>query len=125
MTENEIAKIVVHCGYNIYSKLGPGLFEAPYKECLQFELEKQGLQVHREKPIHIVYDTLQHKSAYKIDLLVENKLVIEVKSIEELHPIHFQQILTYLKLGNFKLGLLMNFNSATYKTCVKRFVNGL
>lgn len=125
MTENEAAKIVVNCGYTVYTKLGPGLFEAPYKECLHFELEKQGLLVQREKPIHILYDTLEHKSAYKIDLLVENKLVVEVKSVDAFHPVHFQQILTYLKLGNFKLGLLMNFNSATYKSCVKRFVNGL
>lgn len=125
MNENELAKIVVDLGYKIYKKLGAGLFENVYEECLFHDIKKEGLQVERQKYLPIIYDDLRIENAYKIDLLIENKLILEVKTVDALNDIHKAQILTYLKMTGCKLGLLINFRTDFYKDSVKRIVNNL
>ncbi|MEW5799406.1 MAG: GxxExxY protein [Bacteroidota bacterium] len=125
MTENEIANKVIGVAINVHRELGPGLLESAYKECLFYSINKIGLHVAKEKPMPLVYETVMLDCGYRIDLLVENKLIIEVKSVEALHDIHLAQTLTYLKLGNYKLGLLINFNVVLLKEGIKRVVNGL
>ena len=125
MTENEIAKKIIGCALEVHKNLGPGLLESAYQECLFYELRQNGLHVAKEKPIPLVYGDVQLECGYRIDLLVENKVVIEIKSIEALNDVHLAQVLTYLKVGNYKLGLLMNFNVALLKNGIKRVVNGL
>jgi GxxExxY protein len=105
--------------------LGPGLLESAYKECFYYKIGKSGLYVEKEKPMPLVFEAIRLDCGYRIDLLVENKLVIEIKSVEALNDIHLAQVLRYLKLGNYKLGLLMNFNVAKLKERIKRLVNGL
>jgi GxxExxY protein len=125
MTENEIANKVIGVAIDVHRGLGPGLLESAYKECLFYSISKSGLQVIKEKPMPLVYETVKLDCGYRIDLLVENKLIIEVKSVEALHDIHLAQTLTYLKLGNYKLGLLINSNVVLLKEGIKRVVNGL
>lgn len=125
MTENEIASIIIGCGIEVHSALGPGLLENAYQECLFYKLKKEGLHVEKEKPMPLVFEDVQLECGYRIDLLVENKVVIELKSVEALNDVHLAQTLTYLKLGNYKLGLLMNFNVSLLKKGIKRVVNGL
>jgi GxxExxY protein len=125
MTENEIANKVIGLSIEVHTALGPGLLESAYQECLYYCINQSGLNVEREKPMPLIFQEVQLDCAYRMDLLVENKLVIELKSVEALHPVHLAQILTYMKLGNYKLGLLMNFNVALLKTGIKRVVNGL
>ncbi|MDE5420839.1 GxxExxY protein [Ancylomarina sp. DW003] len=125
MTENEISKVVVDCALKVHRQLGPGLLESAYQECLMYELKNQGLVVEKEKPIPLVYDTVKLDIGYRMDLLINNKLVIEIKSVESLNDIHLAQILTYLKLSGCKLGLLINFNVALIKHGIKRVVNNL
>lgn len=125
MTENEISKVVVDCALKVHRQLGPGLLESAYKECLMYELKNQGLAVEKEKPMPLVYDTVKLDIGYRMDLLINNKLVIEIKSVESLNDIHLAQILTYLKLSGCKLGLLINFNVALIKHGIKRVVNNL
>ena len=125
MTENEIANKVIGLSIEVHSALGPGLLESAYQECLYYCINQSGLYVEREKPMPLIFQEVQLDCAYRMDLLVENSLVIELKSVEALHPVHLAQILTYMKLGNYKLGLLMNFNVALLKTGIKRVVNGL
>ena len=110
MDENEVAKIVVDSAYQIHKTLGPGLLEKAYEECLCYELRKRGLMVEKEKLLPIIYDDLKIENAYRIDLLVENIVVVELKSVSVLLDIHLSQTLTYMKLGGYKLGLLINFN---------------
>ena len=124
MTENEISRIVFESGLKVHRNLGPGLLESAYEECLFYELSKLGLQVEKQKALPLVYEEVKLDIGYRIDLIVENKLIIEVKSVEELHDIHLAQILTYLKLSNCKLGLLINFNTLLFKDGVKRVING-
>lgn len=125
MTENEISKVVVDCALKVHRQLGPGLLESAYQECLMYELKNQGLAVEKEKPMPLVYDTVKLDIGYRMDLLINNKLVIEIKSVESLNDIHLAQILTYLKLSGCKLGLLINFNVALIKHGIKRVVNNL
>lgn len=125
MTENEISKVVVDCALKVHRQLGPGLLESAYQECLMYELKNQGLVVEKEKPMPLVYDTVKLDIGYRMDLLINNKLVIEIKSVESLNDIHLAQILTYLKLSGCKLGLLINFNVALIKHGIKRVVNNL
>ncbi len=124
MTENDIAKIVFELGLKIHRNLGPGLLESAYEECLYYEIKKYGLNVEKQKTLPLVYEEVKLEAGYRIDLLVENKLIIEVKSVEALNEVHLAQVLTYLKLSNCKLGLLINFNSALFKNGVKRIING-
>ena len=125
MTENELSTIIIGCAIEVHRKLGAGLLERAYQECLMYELKLQGLKVEKEVLLPITYKELKIDNGYRIDLLVEDKVVVELKTVEELHNAHFAQTLTYLRLGNFKLGLLLNFNSVLLKEGIRRVVNKL
>jgi GxxExxY protein len=124
MTENELSKIVFDCGLKIHRVLGPGLLESAYEECLFYELIKTGISVDKQKGLPLVYEEVKLDIGYRTDLIVENKLIVEIKAVEALNDIHLAQILTYLKLSGCKLGLLINFNSVLFKNGVKRIING-
>ncbi|MBP7477432.1 MAG: GxxExxY protein [Chitinophagales bacterium] len=125
MTENEIARRVIGLAIEVHYALGPGLLERAYQECLFYKICKAGLHVEKEKAMPLIFDDVKLDCGYRIDLLVEHKLVIEVKSVEALYDIHLAQTLTYMRLGNYKLGLLLNFNVTYMKGGIKRIVNGL
>lgn len=125
MTENELSRIVFDCALKVHQSLGPGLLESAYEECLFYELRKIGLNVEKQKPLPLIYEEVKLDVGYRIDIIVENKLIIENKSVEALNDVHFAQLLTYLKLTNCKLGLLINFNVSLIKNGVKRVVNNL
>ena len=125
LNENELSKIVIGLAIEVQNALGPGLLERAYLECLYYKLKKYGFQVEKEKPIPLYFEEGELECGYRIDLLVENKLVIELKSVEELNDIYLAQTLTYLRLGNFKLGLLINFNVVLLKNGIRRVVNRL
>ena len=125
MTENEISRIVFDCALKVHKSLGPGLLESAYEECLYYELKKNGLQVEKQKPLPLIYEEVKLEIGYRIDLMVENKVIIEIKSVEALNDIHLAQVLTYLKLSNCKLGMLINFNVTLVKNGIKRVVNKL
>lgn len=122
MIENDISKIIIGCAIEVHKKLGPGLLESAYQECLFFELKQAGLKVEKEKPMPIVYKEVKLNHGYRIDLLVEKKVVIEIKTVEVLHDVHTAQVLTYMKLGNYKLGLLLNFDVKMLKNGIKRII---
>jgi GxxExxY protein len=124
MTENEISSIIIGAGIEVHKVLGPGLLESAYKECLFYKLFQSGLFVEKEKPMPLTFEGIRLECGYRIDLLVENKVVIETKSVEALNDVHLAQTLTYMKLGNYKLGLLMNFNVLLLKDGIKRVING-
>ena len=125
MTENELSKIVFDLGMKVHKSLGPGLLESVYEECLFFELKKYGLSLEKQKALPLIYDEIKLDAGYRVDLFVEKKLIIEIKSVEALNELHFAQLLTYLKLSNCKLGLLINFNTVLFKNGVRRVVNNL
>ncbi len=124
MNENHISKLIFDAGLKVHKALGPGLLESAYEECLYYELLKTGLFVEKQKPMPLIYEEVKLEVGYRIDLLVEGKVVIEVKSVDALNEVHLAQILTYLKLSNCKLGLLINFNTLLLKNGVKRVING-
>lgn len=123
MTENEISKIIIGCAIEVHRQLGPGLLESAYQECLFYELQQKGLEVKKEKPISIVYKEVKLDHGYRIDLLVENKVVVELKTVENFTDVHIAQTLTYLKLGDYRLGLLLNFHVVMLKQGIKRIIN--
>ena len=125
ITENELSKIVFNCALKVHQNLGPGLLESAYEECLFYELMKTGLDIQKQKGLPLVYEEVKLDIGYRIDIIIENKLILEIKSVEALNDIHFAQLLTYLKLTNCKLGMLMNFNVALIKNGIKRVVNNL
>ena len=125
MTENELSYNLIGFAIDVHTKLGPGLLENAYRECLFYKLKKSGFFVEKEKAVPIVFEEIKLDCGYRIDLLIENKLVVETKSVESLKNIHTAQILTHLRLGNFKLGLLINFNVKSLKDGIQRVVNGL
>ena len=125
MNENELSKIVVDCIFKVHKNIGPGLLESVYEECLFYELSKTGLLVERQKPLPLFYETIKMEIGYRLDFLIENKLVIEVKAVEALNDVHKAQVITYLKLSGCKLGLLVNFNVVLIKDGIKRIVNNL
>lgn len=125
MNENELSRIVFEAGLAVNRVLGPGLLESAYEECLYYELCCLKLKVEKQKPLPLIYKDVKLDVGYRIDLLVENKLVIEIKSVEALNDLHLAQILTHLKLSNTKLGLLINFITVIFKNGVKRVANGL
>ena len=125
MDENEIAKIIVNSCYKIHTTLGPGLFESVYEEVILYELNKHGLECQRQVEIPVVYEEITFKAGFRADIVVENKVIIELKSVETLTPVQKKQLLTYLKLSGLKLGLLINFNVATIKDGIVRIVNNL
>jgi GxxExxY protein len=122
MEINEITRIIIGCAIEVHKALGPGLLESAYEECLSFELKQKGLQVERQKALPIQYKAIQLEYGYRIDLLVENTVVIELKSVDILHPLHEAQILTYMKFAEKKVGLLMNFNVLILKDGIRRFM---
>ncbi len=125
MTENQISGIVIGKAIEVHKALGPGLLESAYQECLFYELINEGLYIEKEKPMPIVYKDIKLDHGYRLDLLVENKVVVEIKTVDTLLDVHTAQILTYLKPGDFKLGLLINFNVFLLKDGIKRYVNKL
>lgn len=125
MTENELSKIVFDLGLKIHKKFRAGLFESVYEECLFYELKKSGLKVEKQKTLPIIYEELRIENAFRIDIIVENKLILEIKTVDFINDVHKAQLLTYLKMTNCKLGLLLNFRTDIFKDGVKRVVNGL
>ncbi|MFN2430835.1 MAG: GxxExxY protein [Cryomorphaceae bacterium] len=122
---NELSKIIVDTCYRIHVALGPGLFESVYEEILTYELQQQGLQVSRQQTIPIVWKEVKMDQGFRADLIIENKVLIEIKSVKAIAPVHQKQVLTYLKLTRLKLGLLINFNEALIKNGISRIVNKL
>jgi GxxExxY protein len=123
MNENEISNRIIGLAIEVHQSLGPGLLESAYKECLYYKLKKSGFSVDKEKPMPLIFEEVKLECGYRIDILVESKVVIEIKSIEALNEVHLAQILTYMKLGGFKLGLLINFNVSLVKDGIRRVVN--
>jgi GxxExxY protein len=126
MDENAIAKLIVDAAYRIHKELGPGLFESVYESVLDHELSNEyGLYVRRQPTLPVIWKEVKLDLGFKPDMIVENKVITELKSVETLMPVHYKQLLTYLKLTGLKLGLLINFNEALIKNGIKRVVNGL
>ena len=125
MTENELAKEVVDAAFKIHTALGPGLLESVYASVLAYELQKRGLEVSCEHAIPVAYESLILDEGFRADLIVDNKLIVELKSLEKLAPVHFKQLLTYLRLADMRLGLLINFGAPYLRAGVTRVVNGL
>lgn len=123
MEDNKLTEQIIGCAIKIHRALGPGLLESAYQECLLFELRKAGLFVEREKPLPLIYEEVKLECGYLIDLLVEKQIVIEIKSVEVLNDVHTAQVLTYLKLSNCRIGLLINFNVAQLTKGIKRLYN--
>lgn len=121
---DDLARAAVDCGYRIHRDLGPGLLESVYEAVLAASLSKRGLRVERQKPLDVVYDGMVLREGFKIDLMVEDSLIIELKSVERVAPVHAKQLLTYLRLAGRPVGLLMNFGAATFKEGVRRVANG-
>ena len=124
MTENEIASVVFESALRVHKRLGPGLLESAYEECMFYELKKTNLKVEKQKALPLIYDEVRLDIGYRLDLIIEDKFIVEIKSVESLNDIHLAQILTYLRLSNCKLGLLINFNVTLLKNGVKRVING-
>ena len=125
MTENEIAQQVVDAAYKIHKALGPGLLESVYEVALIHELRKRGLAAERQVPVPIQYDSIRFDEGFRADIIVENKVILELKSVEKIAPVHKKQLLTYLRLADKRLGLLINFNEELIKDGISRVVNGL
>jgi len=123
MSENELSTMIIGCAIEVHKQLGPGLLESAYKECLYYELKQAGLKVQKEKPMPIVYKEVKLDHGYRIDLLIEEKVVVEIKTVEAFSDVHTAQVLTYLRLGNYKLGLLLNFQTTVLKNGIKRLIN--
>jgi GxxExxY protein len=124
ITEEEISKIVFECALRVHKVLGPGLLESAYEECLFYELKKTNLKVEKQKPLPLIYEEVNLEVGYRIDIIIEDKFIVEVKSVEALNDVHLAQLLTYLKLSDYKLGLLINFNVKLLKDGVRRIING-
>jgi len=125
MTENELSKIIVDAAYQIHVRLGPGLLESVYEEVLAYELSQRDLRLSRQHPIPVVWNNVKLDHGFRADLIVEDKVLVEIKSVEGITPVFPKQVLTYLKLTNLKLGLLINFNEAYIKDGITRIVNRL
>ena len=121
--ENRIASKVIGLAIDVHRVLGPGLLESAYKECLYHKIEQSGLLVEKEKVLPLIFENLRLDCGYRIDMLVENRVVLELKSVDKIADIHIAQALTYLKLGNYRLGLLINFNVSLLKREIKRIIN--
>lgn len=123
MIENQITQKIIGCAIEVHRALGVGLLESAYQECLYYDLKKLGLHVEKEKPMPVVYKEVKLDYGYRMDLVVEKKVVVEIKAVEFLNDVHKAQLLTYLRLGNYKLGLLMNFHSTVLTKGIKRIIN--
>lgn len=120
---NKITGKILDCAYKVHTELGPGLLESTYEACLFYEITQSGLNVERQKALPIVYQEIKLEAGYRIDLLVENQVIVELKSVEAINDVHIAQVLTYLKLSNAKVGLLINFNVKSLKHGIKRLMN--
>ncbi len=125
MLENEISYTIRGCIFRVFNNLGPGLLESAYEAALLYEINKSGLQVASQVGLQMIYETIKVDVGYRLDLLIENKVVVELKSVETLLPVHHKQLIIYLKLSNIKLGLLVNFNTDEIGKSIFRKVNGL
>ena len=125
MTENEVATQIVDAAYPIHTSLGPGLLESVYEVVLAYELENRGLRVVRQQAVPIVYEGTRIEMGFRADLIVEDKVIVEIKSVEAIAPVHKKQLLTHLRLADKRLGLLINFNVALIKEGIKRIANGM
>lgn len=123
--ENEVSGVIVDACFHVHNALGPGLFESVYEEVLAYELEKRGLSFERQVALPVVYEAVRQELGFRADLIVEGKVIVEIKSVDGLAPVHFKQVLTYLKLSGLKVGLLVNFNEDLIKNGKRRFVNRL
>lgn len=125
MFENELSNMVIGCAMKVHTELGPGLLESAYEECLHYELLSSGLKVEKQKALPLVYKEVRLDAGYRIDLIVENKLIIEIKAVDAFNDVHLAQVITYLKLSHCKLGLLINFNVKSLREGIKRVANGI
>jgi len=125
MTENEIAQQIVDAAYKIHSTLGPGLLESAYQAILVYELDKRGLRTETEKQVPVNYESVKIDIGFRADLIIEDKVIVELKSIEQVQPVHKKQLLTYLRLTDMRLGLLINFGAPLIKNGITRIANGL
>jgi len=125
MNENELSNKIIGAAIELHKVLGPGLLESAYENALAYELNNLGLNLKQQVPMPFVYKEIKLDAGYRLDLLIENKVIIEIKSVETLAPVHFAQVLTYLKLSDLKLGLLINFNTKLLKEGIHRIVNNL
>jgi len=123
MHEDEISSVIIGCAIDIHRTFGPGLLESAYRECLFYDLTEKGLFVVKEKPMLIIYKEVRLDHGYRMDLLVENKVVVELKRVEAINEVHIAQLLTYLKLGHYQLGLIINFQNKLLKDGIKRIIN--
>ena len=124
METNEITGVIVDTAINIHKKLGPGLLESVYQVILEYELTKRGLHVEREKPIPVIWENIRMDLGFRADLVVEGKVLVELKSVEEMAPVHAKQVLTYLKISGLRVGLLINFGAALLKDGIQRIISG-
>ena len=124
MSEDEISKIVFESALKVHRTLGPGLLESVYEACMFYELSKCNLKIEKQKSLPLIYEEVKLEAGYRIDLMIEDKFIVEIKSVETLNNVHLAQILTYLKLSNCKLGLLINFNVKLLKEGTRRVING-
>jgi GxxExxY protein len=125
MTENEVAKLIVDAAFTVHTRLGPGLLESVYEAILEYELTKRGLNVVHQRPMPVIYEEVRMNIGFRPDLIVEGEVIIEVKSVEVIAPVHMMQLLTYLRLADKRLGLLINFGGALIKDGIRRVVNRL
>jgi GxxExxY protein len=122
MTADELSNIIIGCAIEVHKTLGPGMLESSYEECLDYELKKKGLITKRQLPVPVIYKEVKLDCGYRLDLLVEDKVIIEIKSVDKLIPIHQSQLLTYMRFANIKLGLLINFNVRFLKDGLDRLI---
>ncbi len=125
MNENEVAKQIVDAAYRIHTSLGPGLLESAYEAVLAYELEKRGLRTVRQQVVPIIYQSARIETGFRADLIVEDKVIVEIKSVEAVAPVHKKQLLTHLRLADKRLGLLINFNVALIQDGITRIANGI
>ena len=118
----ELSSSILHCAYKVHTALGPGLLESAYEECLHYELQKCGLEVIKQKPMPLVYEEKKLDIGYRIDLLVDSKIILEIKSVDSINPVHMAQLMTYLKLSGCRIGFLINFNVQSLKDGIKRII---
>jgi GxxExxY protein len=122
--DNKITQKIIGCAFKVHTALGPGLLESAYQQCLNYEMRKSGLFVEKEKPLPLIYEDVHLECGYRVDFMVERQILVEIKAVDALNDIHLAQILTYLKLNESRVGLLMNFNVMKLKSGIKRVVNG-
>ena len=123
LSENQITETIIGCAIKVHKALGPGLLESAYQECLFYELKKANLKVEKEKPIPLDYENVKLECGYRVDLMVEDRIIVELKAVDELNEVHLAQVLTYLRLADCKIGLLINFNVTQLLKGLKRVIN--